>query len=223
MGEAVAAGLVLDAVLATPAALAAARRDGVPWLAELPRPPLEIDADLLARLTDSDSPRGWIAIAHLTGRSVADLPATGATVFLDAVQDPGNVGAIARAAEAAAASALAFGIGCASPTHPRTLRGSAGSLLRLPWSERVAMPTLAERRPDARWLALVPRGGRSLWEVDLAGPLIVVVGAEGPGTSDAALERADLQVTIPMRGRVESLNAAVSAALVLFEIARRGG
>ena len=67
----------------------------------------------------------------------------------------------------------------------------------------------------------MPRDGENLWRADLAGPLVLAVGAEGPGLTAALLARADLRLTIPLAPPVESLNAAVAAALVLFEIQRR--
>jgi TrmH family RNA methyltransferase len=139
------------------------------------------------------------------------------------LQDPGNLGALARVAEAAGAAGLALSPGTAHPNHPRALRASAGSLLRLPVAvgcEAAAVDRhLAPLRP--RWLALVPREGEDLWRAALDGALVLALGAEGPGLSPALRERADLGLTIPIEPPVESLNATVAAALVLFEVRRR--
>ena len=100
------------------------------------------------------------------------------------MQDPGNLGALARVAEAAGAAGLALSPGCAHPNHPRALRASAGSLLRLPvavGAEPDALDAhLASARP--RWTALVPRDGEDLYRARLDGTLILAVGAEGPGS-----------------------------------------
>jgi tRNA G18 (ribose-2'-O)-methylase SpoU len=72
-----------------------------------------------------------------------------------------------------------------------------------------------------RWAALVPRDGEDLYRAPLGGTLVLAVGAEGPGLSTALLDRAGLRLTIPMAAAVESLNATVAAALVLFEVRRR--
>ncbi|HEV7519289.1 MAG TPA: TrmH family RNA methyltransferase, partial [Thermoanaerobaculia bacterium] len=112
------------------------------------------------------------------------------------------------------------------PNHPRALRGSAGSLLRLPVAVGVTPEALARHlaslAPDApRWAALVPRGGTDLYAAPLAGTLVLALGAEGPGLSAAASALADLALTIPVEPPVESLNAVVAAALVLFEMRRQ--
>lgn len=221
--DALAAGLKLEEVLATPDFLdsAAGRR----LARNLPAPPLEVSPDVLAGLTDADSPRGILAVARLPRSGVPDLPIVPDRpyLYLDGLQDPGNLGALARVAEAAGAAGLALSPGCVHPNHPRALRASAGSLLRLPVAVAADPGALdfhlAPVRP--RWAALAPRDGEDLYRADLEGALILAVGAEGPGLSPALLGRARLRLTIPLEPAVESLNATVAAALVLFEVRRR--
>jgi RNA methyltransferase, TrmH family len=223
VAEALAVGLSLEEVLATPPFLDSA--EGRRLAALLPVPPLAVSPDLLADLTDADSPRGILAVARLPRTGVEALPARPGRpyLYLDGLQDPGNLGALARVAEAAGAAGLALSPGCAHPNHPRALRASAGSLLRLPVAveaEAAALDGhLAALQP--RWAALVPRGGEDLYRASLAGTLVLAVGAEGSGLSPALLARTDLRLTIPMEPAVESLNATVAAALVLFEVRRR--
>ncbi len=223
VSEALAAGIELEMVFASPDFLSqpAGRR-----LAErLPRAAEPLAAELLEALADADSPRGILAVARLPRLAAADLPVRprGVYLFLDGIQDPGNLGALARVAEAAGVAGLALGEGTAHPNHPRALRASAGSLLRLPVALGAAPDEVAARlaamRP--RWVALQPLGGQPLYGARLAPPLVLVLGAEGPGLSARLLERADLRLSIPMAAPVESLNVAVAAALVLFEIRRR--
>ncbi|HSN85395.1 MAG TPA: RNA methyltransferase [Thermoanaerobaculia bacterium] len=223
VAEALAAGLRLDEVLATPDFLATP--EGQRLARALPAAPLEVAPDLFEDLTDADSPRGILAVAPLPRSGAARLPVHegGLYLYLDGLQDPGNLGALARVAEAAGAAGLVLSPGSVHPNHPRALRASAGSLLRL----AVAVDTvpealesrLASLRP--RWAALATRGGESFWTAPLAGSLILAVGAEGPGLSSTLLERAGLRLTIPIEPPVESLNATVAAALVLFEARRR--
>jgi TrmH family RNA methyltransferase len=223
VAEALAAGLILDEVLATPAFLDSP--EGRRLAPLLPLAPLLVSPDLLAELTDADSPRGLLAVALLPRSGVASLPVVPGRpyLYLDGLQDPGNLGALARVAEAAGAAGLALSSGCAHPNHPRALRASAGSLLRLPLAvgaEPDALDAhLASTHP--RWAALVPRDGEDLYRARLDGTLILALGAEGPGLSPALLDRAALRLTIPMAAAVESLNATVAAALVLFELRRR--
>jgi RNA methyltransferase, TrmH family len=223
VAEALAAGLPLEEILATPPFLDSA--EGRRLARSLPAVPLEVSPELLEDLTDADSPRGILAVAHLPRSGVETLPIRSGRpyLYLDGLQDPGNLGALARVAEAAGAAGLVLSPGCAHPNHPRALRASAGSLLRLPLALGAEPEALDERLAPARprWAALVPRDGETLYRAPLEGTLILAVGAEGPGLSPALLSRIDLKLTIPMEPAVESLNATVAAALVLFEVRRR--
>ena len=223
VGEALAAGVPLENVLATPDFLATPA--GSALGPRLPQAPLEVAPEVLSALADADSPRGLLAVARLPRAGVEGLPVRpGATyLYLDGLQDPGNLGALARVAEAAGAAGIALGPRTSHPNHPRALRGSAGSLLRLPVALGVE-PAALDRHLAAvapRWVALVPRGGTDLYSASLNGTLILSLGAEGPGLSPTLQDQADLLLTIPVAPPVESLNVVVAAALVLFEIRRR--
>jgi TrmH family RNA methyltransferase len=139
------------------------------------------------------------------------------------IQDPGNLGAIARVAEAGGASGLVAAGRCADPFGWKALRGSMGSLLRLP-TVRCAAPEdeVAEaRRHGCRIVAAVPRGGLPLFQAALKGPVAFLIGGEGPGLAPALAAGADQRVSIPMHPPVESLNAAVAAALLVYEAWRQ--
>lgn len=226
VGEALAAGTPLDL-----AVVAAGYRGSAEWrglaaaLAGRGVEVLAVEDDLFAGLTDADSPRGVLAVARLPRTGAAALPveARGIYLYADGLQDPGNLGALARVAEAAGARALALGPGSAHPNHPRALRASAGSLLRLPVAVGAGAEEVAAHLAPAfpRWLALVPRDGSGLYQADLSGTVVLALGAEGPGLSPTVAARADLALTIPLAPPVESLNATVAAALVLFEVRRQ--
>ena len=139
------------------------------------------------------------------------------------VQDPGNIGAIVRVAEAGGATAVLVAGACADPFGWKALRGSMGSALRLPiLVEHDADRAVADaRRHGCRIVATVPRAGRSLFDVAYTGPVAVLIGGEGPGLPPAVIDAADERVTIPMQTPVESLNAAVTAALIVYEARRQ--
>ena len=139
------------------------------------------------------------------------------------VQDPGNLGAIVRVAEAGRATSVIAAGACADPFGWKALRGSMGSALRLPIGTAAdAAAAVAEaRRHGCRIIATVPRGGRSLFDVDLRGAAAILIGGEGPGLDAATIAQADERLTIPMQAPVESLNAAVAAALVVYEARRQ--
>lgn len=138
------------------------------------------------------------------------------------VQDPGNLGAMIRAAEAAGATGL---IACGASADPfgwKALRGSMGSAFRLPVARASVEAALeAARAAGTRILAAVPRVGHPLFETDLRRPTAFLLGSEGSGLPLGLLQQADATLTIPMRAPVESLNVAVAAALLLYEAARQ--
>lgn len=139
------------------------------------------------------------------------------------VQDPGNVGAIVRVAEAGGATAVIVAGASADPFGWKALRGSMGSALRLPVevAPDAARAVAEARQRGCRIVAAIPRAGRSAFEIDYTGPTAVVIGGEGQGLSASLLDAADERVTVPMAAPVESLNAAVTAALIVYEARRQ--
>ncbi len=142
-------------------------------------------------------------------------------VMLDGIQDPGNAGAIVRAAEAFGATGALFLKGSVNPYNPKTLRASAGSLFRLPVVDSVdgtlARAAIEQKRIDL--YAAVPSGGRPLGDVDLTRRFAVVVGSEGRGVSEK-LRGGAADLRVPTVG-VESLNVAMAAGIILYEARRQ--
>jgi TrmH family RNA methyltransferase len=139
------------------------------------------------------------------------------------VQEPGNVGAIVRVAEAGGASGLVAAGSTANPFGWKALRGSMGSALRLPVAVDPAADHAAAdaRRHGCRLVAMVPRGGQLHVESDLRGRVAILVGGEGAGIARSLADTADARVTIPMERPVESLNVAVAAAVLIYEARRQ--
>jgi TrmH family RNA methyltransferase len=139
------------------------------------------------------------------------------------VQDPGNLGAIVRVAEAGGATGVVAAGACADPFGWKALRGSMGSALRLPIAVTpdADAAIAAARRGGCRVVATTPRDGQPLFELRLVGPSALLIGGEGRGLPHTIVEAADERVTIPMAASVESLNAAVTAALLVYEARRQ--
>lgn len=222
--EALAGGLPLDSVLFS--AGFAASPEGAALAGRLPRPPHAVDDELLAELCDADAPRGVLAVARLPrgGAERLALPAGGIALYLDGVQDPGNLGALARVAEAFGAAALLLAAGGCHPNHPRALRASAGSLLRLPVALRAAPEVVDARWRESggrpRWVGLEAHGGAPLPAAPPAGELVLVLGAERGDLAPEVAARLDERWTIPLAPAVESLNVAVAAGVALFALGR---
>ena len=170
-------------------------------------------------------PSGVVAIASLHAASMEDVlrGAPQLLLLLDGIQDPGNLGAIVRAAEGCGATGVIVGNGSADVFGWKALRGAMGSSLRLPIAARVEMTEAlaAVRTAGIRILAAVPRDGTSLPDCDLRSPVAILLGGEGAGLSHELVRAADDALTIPMAPQVESLNVAIASALVLYEASRQ--
>ena len=193
-------------------------------LRQLEVPVTTASASVMSALSPLRSASPIVALADRPAASEARVyrGASLALIAID-VQDPGNVGAIVRVAEASGASGVVCAGACANPFGWKALRGSMGSAVRLPILVRPKSGVAIEEahRHGYRIVATVPRGGRSLFDADLSGSIAVLIGGEGQGLTPSQIEAADERVTIPMQSPVESLNAAVTAALVVYEASRQ--
>ena len=182
-----------------------------------------VTAPVMAALSPVRSPSRIVALADRPVRydRIFASPAPLVVVAVG-VQDPGNVGAIVRVAEAAGATGAIAAGGSADPFGWKAIRGSMGSALRLPLIvERKGTWAAEVRQRGCRIVATTPRGGRSLYDADLRGPLAILIGGEGGGLPDDLVGQADQRVTVPMQAPVDSLNAAVTAAVLLYEARRQ--
>jgi len=173
-------------------------------------------------LAATEASQGVLALVRLPAWNLGQvLGALPLVVVLDGIQDPGNAGAIVRAAEAFHASGLIFIRGTANPHNPKTIRASAGSIFRVPLIQGLAA---AEARSalagkKVTMFAAVSSGGRPVHEADWAQASAIIIGSEGRGISDSLQEGA-AAVSIPT-DRVESLNAAMAAGILLYEARRQ--
>jgi TrmH family RNA methyltransferase len=222
LDEALAAGLGTPAVLAAESAreavetrLRGRRRARLVTLADR----------LFQNVAGTQSSQGVIALVEPPVWTIDRLLEGAALLLvLDGVQDPGNAGAVARAAEAFGATGVIFLKGAASPYHPKTLRASAGSLFRIPFVHGLE-PAAARAALEGRvriYAGLPARAGSRtlpIGEADLRARCALVIGSEGQGAGEE-MRRASTGVTIPTAG-VESLNAAAAAAVMLYEARRQ--
>ena len=221
------AGLPLQAAVFSASAL----QDGDGRLAGLARrleaagvPVSAASAPVLSAVSPVRAPAGAVALAgHRPGGVQQAFAGRGLVLAAAGVQDPGNLGAIVRAADAGSAAGVLVTRGSADPYGWRALRGAMGSTFRLPvvdvGSSGAAID--AARAHGARVLAAVPRGGAPACDADLTGACLVLVGGEGDGLTPDAARLADGCISVPMRPNVESLNAAVAAALIVYEARRQ--
>ena len=171
------------------------------------------------------APTGIVAVARWQASDLPGVLAGRPALVLCAVQvqDPGNVGAIIRAAEAAGATGVITTAGSADPFGWKALRGSMGSAFRLPVAAgaRIEAVLAEARERGVRIVSTSPSAGASPQDVDLTGPVMIFIGGEGAGLPGPLQASADARLSIPMRGPVESLNAAVAAGVILYEAHRQ--
>jgi RNA methyltransferase, TrmH family len=184
-------------------------------------------AGTLARVAGTVTPRSTAAVARLDeltlDGALAGLDQPELVLLLVAINDPGNAGTLVRSADAAGVGAVVFSDDSVDPYNPKCVRGSAGSLFRLPAvrsaGARESLLRLGER--GIRRIGAVARDGRPYDQVDLTGPTAIVVGSEAHGLADALRSQLDELVTIPMRPPVESLNVGMAGTLLCFEALRQ--
>ena len=194
-------------------------------------PNYRASAEVMADIVGFHLNRGVLAAARRpTELGLADVLAGARTVaVLEGVNDHENLGSIFRNAAGLGVDAVIFGAGCADPLYRRAVRVSMGHALLVPFARAGNWPADLYRLRDRgfRLLAMTPNAqARTMAEVmdDLSHEKVaVLVGAEGPGLSAAALRAADVRVRIPMSRGTDSLNVATAAALAFYERVRGGG
>ena len=185
-------------------------------------PIAEMDDRALAGLADTEHPQGVIAVIEPPSWTLDRLtPRAGeVVVVLDGVQDPGNVGAIARTALGLGASGLIALKGTAELTNPKVLRGSMGALFRLPAVPATLEGFVAWARGAGVELWTTAPDGTPVGRAPRAGPIALLLGNEGAGVRPELAVAASRSVSVPLSGGVESLNVAVAAGILLYEVTR---
>ncbi|OBJ48614.1 RNA methyltransferase [Mycobacterium sp. 1423905.2] len=200
-------------------------------LAGIAVPYYRASADVMAQVVGFHLNRGVLAAARRVPEpAVADVIDGARTIaVLEGVNDHENLGSIFRNAAGLAVDAVIFGSGCADPLYRRAVRVSMGHALLVPYARAAEWPVdlFSLKRAGIRLLAMTPQSDAvPLPEAMAAAPherVAVLVGAEGPGLSPAALRASDMRVRIPMSRGTDSLNVATAAALAFYERSVRLG
>ena len=184
----------------------------------------EIPEALMKYAADTATPQGMLCVcAILDNRPGLDTIEPHARYLaLEDIQDPANLGTVIRTAEALGLSALLLSDGCCDPYNPKVLRGSMGGVFRLPLLPAGDLAHTAEilGRRGVRCFACVPQGGEDLRRAGLSAGAVCLIGNEGRGLRPETAAACTGRLTIPMGGRAESLNAAMAAGIVMWELCR---
>lgn len=183
-----------------------------------------VSEDVMKALATTVQPDGVVATAK-RGYHVAEVPFSGLQIALETVQDPGNLGTIIRTAAAAGASGLWLSKNSVDLDNPKVLRASAGQWFRLPMrvSEDLQATVMKVKGVGMQVVATLPDANLTYWQVDWQKPSLILLGNEGAGLSTDLAQMSDLNVKIPLQPGVESLNVAITAALILYEAQRQKG
>lgn len=182
----------------------------------------EIASHVMDGLTDTETSQGILAV--IRRREIAFPDGGDFFVIADAVRDPGNLGTLIRTCAAAGVDGLILTPGSVDPFAPKVIRAGMGAQFRLPihTADWDGISTELHSRPmPVRILLSDVEGGRTSWQSDLRSPLALVIGSEAEGVSAAARLAADDRIHIPMPGHGESLNAAIAAGILIFEVVRQ--
>ena len=173
---------------------------------------------LFAEISPVETPVGILALVETPHSRPPEAPDF--CVLLEDIQDPGNLGSILRSAAAAGAQAAWLSPGCADAWSPKVLRAGMGAHFALAIEERVN-PTEKLAAFGGGSIATSLDADQSLYDLDLTGPVLFLVGNEGAGLTPELQRMASVRITIPMPGTVESLNAAAASAICFFERVRQ--
>ena len=193
-------------------------------------PVTQLDDRLFAELSELKTPTGILALIDVPRTTVMQ---SNFALLLEGIQDPGNLGSMLRSAAAAGCDAVFLSTGCADAWSPKVLRAAMGGHFALNIHERQDLLGVARvfcEQPlrglpayhsAGTLLATSLKAKHSLYDCDLRGNVAFLVGNEGAGLSAGLLDMATQQITIPMAGKIESLNAAAATAICLFEAVRQ--
>ncbi len=186
----------------------------------------ELSRDVFEKVSYREGPDGWLAVVPSLPAELSKISPTKTPLILvcEAVEKPGNLGAMLRTADAAGVTAV---IGVDAVTdwgNPNVIRASKGAVFSVPVADASRDELLAWLRANnIKIVAATPDTTAEYTGVDMAKPVAIFVGAEKPGLTDFWLQHADIKVRIPMFGKVNSLNVATSAALLTYEAVRQRG
>ncbi|NLG05109.1 MAG: RNA methyltransferase [Clostridia bacterium] len=184
-----------------------------------------VSDDVFKKASDTVAPQGILCLIRQKKYQIENLinQEQALLVLLEGVQDPGNLGTILRTGEGAGVTGVIMNEHTADIYNPKVIRATMGSVFRVPFCYtsqfNQIVCDLKKRGVDV--LAAYLRTQKRYCDVDMKKSIAIMIGNEGKGLSDEAAELATTKINIPMQGKVESLNAAISAAIVMYEAARQ--
>lgn len=186
---------------------------------------IKITHRILEDLSDTENPQGIIAVANFNECKIEEVfvGKNNFIIVLDEVQDPGNLGTIIRTADAFNASGIILTDNCVDLYNPKVIRGTMGSLFHIPIfiaENKVEIINYLKDRGITIYSTYL-QGKNYINKIDMTKDVAIIIGNESRGISKELLELSDYTLKIPMHGKAESLNAAIAASVIMYEVARQ--
>ena len=178
-----------------------------------------VSGSLMKSLSETETPQGILAVLELTQLPMPNSPSF--ILIPDQIRDPGNLGTLLRSAAATGVQAVLLPPETTDAFSPKVVRSGMGAHFRLPIHSLTWEQIEQMSRSVNLQMVLADMDGRSCWETDLRQPLALIVGGEAEGASSEARKLAEQQISIPMTGKMESLNAGVAGSVLMFEVVRQ--
>ena len=178
-----------------------------------------VSSDVFKKASDTETPQGIIVVARMLGYKLSNM-LSGNLLILEDIQDPGNLGTMIRTAEGAGVKGIIMSKGTVDIYNPKTIRSTMGSLFRMPFvyvDDLVAAIDEVKRKGIKVYAAHL-KGEAFFDEIEYNGFSAALIGNEGNGLKKETADSADIYVKIPMEGKLESLNAAIAAALMMYRM-----
>ena len=191
--------------------------------------PVIVADNVFAKMSSTVHPQGICGVVKQPVYALTELLDTaeasgGILLVLENIQDPGNLGTMLRTAEAAGACGVLLSGDCVDLFNPKVVRSTMGAIYREPFSTYNTMKDLIpelKKRQIRSLAACLSTDSGEYTDADYTGPAAILIGNEGSGLLQTTMQAADCRIRIPMEGKTESLNAAVSAAVLLYEARRQ--
>ncbi|MDR7870389.1 MAG: RNA methyltransferase [Tissierellaceae bacterium] len=183
----------------------------------------KVSDPLFKSISDTENPQGILAVCEFNIRDFYEIDnlEKPSMLFLDGVQDPGNMGTIIRTADAFNMDGIILGEGCVDPYNPKVVRSTMGSIFRVPlYICKNSIESLQELKIKGFHIFATSLNGKSLYDADFDNKFLCVIGNEANGVNPKILDIAERRIKIPMPGNAESLNAGVAASIIMYEAMR---
>lgn len=188
---------------------------------------VNVTDNIFKEISDTDNPQGVLAVGSFILNPFRDLieDSKSSLVFLDNLQDPGNMGTIIRSADAFKLDGIILGEGCVDPYNPKVIRATMGSIFRVPlYFIKDNMKSLLElKKCNYNIYSTSLEGSIPNYEANYNEKFVIIIGNESKGVDSNIINISDLLIKIPMPGEAESLNAGVAASIVMYEAMKQIG